>query len=83
MTIHVNISPDAEARLRERAAAVGQDLESYAAGVLERSAMPPLSIEEISGPVGEAFGKSGMSEDELTTILEQAKHEVRAQKRAS
>lgn len=83
MTLHISITPDTEAGLRERAAAVGQDIATYAAGVLARAAQRPVSIAEISGPVGRRFDASGMTEDQLTEELERAKHEARAKRRAS
>jgi hypothetical protein len=83
MTLRIDISARAEQRLRDKAAAVGQDVGAYAAGVLERAAEPPASIAQISGPVGEFFKESGVSEDELTRLLEEAKHEARARRRAS
>jgi hypothetical protein len=81
MTLQISISSDAEAKLREKAAAIGEDVAAYAAGVLERSTKLPLSLEEISGPIAEQFRQSGMSEDELTEMLETAKHEMRRQRR--
>lgn len=83
MTLHIEISGDEVERLRERAAAVGMDVTEYAAGVLRRAAERPLSVSEISGPIAEAFRASGLTEDQLTDMLEQAKHEMRARKRAS
>jgi hypothetical protein len=83
MTLNVPISPETEARLRERAAASGEDLAAYAAGVLERCARPPLSIQEISGTIAEQFRQSGMSEDELSDLLDEAKHDARRQRRTS
>ncbi len=83
MTLHISISPEAEAKLRERAAAAGLSVDQYATGVLERSADQPLSIEAISGPIGRAFEASGMTEDQLTELLERAKHEERLRRRAS
>lgn len=83
MTLHIDLSKLAEERLRERAAAAGVDVTKYAAGVLERATSRPMSIEEISGPIAEEFRKSGMSEDQLTELLERTKHEVRGKRRAS
>ena len=83
MSISIPLSPEAEAKLREKAAAVGEDITAYAAGVLERSAKQPVSLEEISGPIAEQFQQSGMTEDELSQFLEDAKHEMRRQRRAS
>lgn len=82
MTLKITISSNAEAKLREKAAAVGEDVSEYASRVLERSACRPLTLEEISGPIGEDFRRSGMSEDELTELLEREKHAMRAERRA-
>lgn len=83
MSISIPLSPEAEAKLREKAAAVGEDITAYAAGVLERSAKQPVSLEEISGPIAEEFRQSGMTEDQLTDLLETAKHDMRRQRRSS
>ena len=40
MALHVNLSKEAQARLRAQAAALGMNLEDYAARVLEGSATP-------------------------------------------
>jgi hypothetical protein len=81
MVLSVTISTEAEAKLRAKAAAAGVDLATYAARQLERLAAPPPSLREISGPIGEAFARSGMSEDELSDFLEAEKHAMRAERR--
>lgn len=83
MTIQIPLSAETESKLREKAAAAGEDIAAYVAGVLERSVSQPLPIEEISGPIAEQFRRSGMTEDELTRFLEDTKHEVRRQRRPS
>ena len=80
MTLEISISPEAEAKLREKAAMVGEDISSYAAGVLERMAERPLTLREISGPLFEEFKASGMTDDELGDFLEEAKHRIRKQR---
>jgi len=40
----------------------------------------PRSVREISGPIGEAFSQSGMSEEELSDFLEAEKHALRAER---
>jgi hypothetical protein len=82
MVLSISISPAAEARLKEKAAAAGVDMATYAARHLEMMASPPRSIREISGPVAEAFAKSGMTEDQLAEFLEEEKHAMRAERRA-
>ena len=52
---------------------------TYAAQQLERIAAS-RSLEELSGPVAEAFRKSGMTEDELSDLLEEEKHRMRAER---
>jgi glycine cleavage system pyridoxal-binding protein P len=82
MVISVPISPQTEATLKAKAAAAGVDVETYAARQLELMASPPRSLKEISGPIAQAFAKSGMTEDELADFLEQEKHAMRAERRA-
>ena len=43
MALHLNLSKEAEAGLRAQAAALGMNLEEYAAKLLESSATPPPS----------------------------------------
>jgi len=83
MVLKISISPEAEARLREKAAAAGVDVADYAATQLELMAASPRSLREVSGPVGEGFEQSGMSEDELASFLEKEKHEMRVERRRS
>jgi len=81
MVLNLSISPEAEARLRAKAAAAGVDVTAYAARRLELFALPPRSLKEISGDVGEAFKSSGISEDELAAFLEDEKHKMRTERR--
>lgn len=82
MVLSVPISPEAEARLKAKAQAAGVDIATYAARHLELITQPPKSLRDISGPIAEAFKESGMTEDELSDLLEEEKHAMRAEKRA-
>ena len=82
MTLSISIYAEAEAKLREKAAQAGTDVQTYAARHLELLARPVRSLLEISGPIAEAFSSSGMTEDELAEFLEQEKHAMRAERRA-
>ena len=82
MTLSIDIPPDVEARLKARASASGQDLAGYVSRLVTHFAEPPLSLEELSGPIHQKFLESGMSEDDLVDLLERAKHEMRAERRA-
>jgi hypothetical protein len=83
MTLAVSISEQTEAALRAKASAAGVDVATYAARELDRSVAPPRSLQEISGPVYEEFLASGMTDDELGDLLEDAKHAMRAERRAA
>ncbi len=74
MTLTLNIPPEAEARLTEKARSAGMDVPTYAERILQTEAhRPPLR--EISGPIATAFEASGMTEDQLADLLEDAKHQ--------
>ena len=81
MTLTISLPPDVEAKVRARAAAIGTDLERYIAQLVIRSVEAPLSLEQISGPVSEAFAESGLTDDELSDLLEREKHEARRERR--
>ena len=81
MPLTVQITPETEARLRARAAAAGLDVQTFAARALERLASrPPLEV--TLAPLREEFDESGMSEDQLAELLETARHDDRAARRA-
>ena len=81
MVLSASISPEAEARLKVKATAAGTDIETYAARHLALHASPPKFLADISGPIAEAFARSGMTEDGLSDFLEAEKHATRAQHR--
>jgi hypothetical protein len=82
MVLTLPISQETEARLAAKAKAAGVDVSTYVAKIVEQSAKLPLSIKEISGEIADDFKKSGMTEDEFGDLLEEVKHEMRAEKRA-
>lgn len=77
----IPLTGEVEARLRARAAAVGQDVVTYTSKLLERLSLPPVTLKEISGPLSEEFRKSGMTDDQLGDMLEQEKHAMRRDQR--
>jgi len=82
MVLTIPISADAEAKLKAKAAQAGVDVTAYVSALVEQSARPSLSLRELSGPIADDFAKSGMTDVELGDLLEEAKHEMRAEKRA-
>ena len=80
MTISIPLSSKAEATLRKHADQTGLPPEAIAARLLERSLSKIPDLKEISGPIYDAFKASGMTEDELTDLLESEKHAMRAER---
>lgn len=81
MTLSISLSDEAVSRLRLKAAAAGKDVSAFVGQMVERLARGQLDLADISGPLGEEFRKSGMTEDELTELLEHEKHAMRAARR--
>lgn len=82
MSLIISLPPDAEHTLEERARAAGLDAPTYASQLLQHSLRPPRTLQEISGPVHQRLLASGTTDDQLGDELEQAKHEMRDERRA-
>jgi hypothetical protein len=82
LPVKLTLSEHAVKVLASHAAAAGQDLPEFVSKLIERLAEPPISLEELSGPIYRRFVESGTSDEELTEELELAKHEMRAQRHA-
>jgi hypothetical protein len=77
MVLKLSLSPEAEANLRQRAEFAGVDPETFATRELERIVARP-TLDEVLAPLRAEVEASGMSEEELSDLLEEAKHEMRA-----
>jgi hypothetical protein len=85
MTVTIDLSPDEERRLRERVAQLGQELTAYLRWLIRENLEVPSPVKgrpfaEILTSVHEDFRKSGMTEGELDTLLEEALDESRAER---
>ena len=80
--LRVRLSRDAGERLQRRAGESGKDVADYAAELIE-TAIDRQKLEEFIAPVRQEFEQSGMTEDELSELLETAKHRLRVARRAS
>lgn len=67
MTLSIAISPDIEAKLRERARAFGRDVEQYAADLISQGVTAP-TFDEILTPVRQDFAQSGLSPEEIDSF---------------
>jgi hypothetical protein len=81
LALTLRLSAQARQKLQERAAASGTDVAGYVSTIVEQNTQKPLSLEEISGPVYRRFLDSGLTDEQLSEELEQAKHEMRAERR--
>ena len=86
MTLSIPLPPQAEAALRQRAAATGKDPSTIASELLtyaltQTSELTLDRLEEISGDSYRNFIASGMTDEQLGDELERIKHEDRAKKR--
>jgi hypothetical protein len=89
MTISIDLRPDEEQALRERARTSGRELPEYVQHVLKehiRSVPRPeaalKTFDEILAPVREGWQQSGMTEEEITALFEETRDEVRKERRA-
>lgn len=82
MILDVPLSSEAETALRKHANETGLSAEAIAARLLERSLARIPDLAAISGPIHDAFRASGMSEAQLSELLEQEKHAMRAERRS-
>jgi hypothetical protein len=83
MVLKHSIPAEAEAKLKLRAAARGQDLTDYVSSLITHFSEAPTPLEELSGPIYQRFLETGMTDDELGDLSEKAKHEMRAERRIS
>jgi siderophore synthetase component len=77
--VTVHLPPETERTLREKATSAGVTLEAYLRELAERDATRSAraaTLDEILAPVREGFAESGMTEDELTVLFEEARDEV-------
>ena len=86
MSITLNLTPASEQKLRMKANSAGLSVESFIDQMLESGASdtqkPKRSFDDIVEPARRAFEESGMTDDDLKEIAEEALREVRQERRA-
>lgn len=80
MSATITLPTELESLLAKKAAARGIDVEEFAVDVLDRAARRP-TISEVFADVRAEFMASGMTEEELGQLIEQALSEVRTERR--
>jgi hypothetical protein len=79
MTLEIELSPELEAKLRERAAAAGKDIVAFAREAVEEKIRGRESVAEILGPIRRDF--RDVPEEELVIRIQKALSEARNQGR--
>lgn len=89
MTITIELRPDEEQALRERARDSGRELPEYVHQVLDehirsiaRPEAAPKTFDQILAPIREGWQQSGMTEEEITALFKETRDEVRNERRA-
>jgi hypothetical protein len=72
MTITINLRPEQERRLAERAAGAGQDVAAYVHRLIDRD-IDAESLDAILAPVRRNFDESGMTDDDLAALVEEVR----------
>ena len=80
MSATITLPAELEGLLAKKAAARGVNVEEFAVDVLNRAARRP-TVSEVFADVRADFVASGMTEEELGQLIEQALLEVRAERR--
>ena len=70
------LPPEVLQALDERAQQVGTSREDYVRGLIQKDLSAPLSLRELYAPVRAQIAESGISEEELDTLLEEAREEA-------
>jgi hypothetical protein len=92
MTISILLRPEEELELHERARQSGKEVEEYVQELIRQDLTGAVAREtprnssptfdEVFAPIREGFAQSGMSEKEIMTLFEEARQEVRQERRA-
>jgi hypothetical protein len=76
MSIQVELKPEVEVMLQKRALDRGCDVAGYVERLIEKDVLAAQSFDEILAPIRQGFQESGMSEDELDTLFEEAREDA-------
>ncbi len=83
MTITIMLPPETERKLVERAERIGQNVETLARQLIERGITADATLDEILAPFRRQVSESGMSDDDLTALFEEARTEAHRERQGS
>ncbi len=76
MNIQVELKPEVEAMLHRRALDRGCDIAGYVERLIEKDVLAAQPFDAILAPIRQGFQESGMSEDELDALFEEARDDA-------
>jgi hypothetical protein len=82
MSLTITLKPETEAKVKNRAVALGYDIDGYVEKLIEEDSERIRSINEIFAPLHQEVEDSGISDEELDEIFTQARREYYAEKKA-
>src|SRR5437667_8435368 len=81
MTVTLELEPEVESLLEKRARAEGCDIKGYVEKLVERDVNRAPTFDEILAPFRDAVERSGISDEELDTLLAETRREVSRERR--
>jgi len=76
MALTISLPSDAESRRRERARAAGQDVTKYVEQLITKESVASLSLAEAAEPLARAVDAAGVTDEEFTSLLVEARDAV-------
>jgi hypothetical protein len=76
MNITMSLSPDEEKELLERASILHVEITEYVHRIIARHIRAPDALDALLAPLRQQFADSGTSEEELDSLVEEAREEV-------
>jgi predicted transcriptional regulator len=81
MSLVIEIPDELAQQLQQRAAETGTAPEKVAISAIEGQFRADENRKQMLAPIHEAFRQSGMTEEELSDLLEEEKHAMRRERR--
>jgi predicted transcriptional regulator len=81
MSLVIEIPDELARQLQQRAAETGTAPEKFAISAIEQQIRGEENLKRMLAPIHEAFRASGMTEEELSDLLEEEKHAMRKERR--
>jgi hypothetical protein len=71
----MSLSPEQERRLAQRAAQAGQEIATYVHHLIDRDLVAE-NLDTVLVPVRREFEQSGMTDDDLSTLVEEVREDI-------